>query len=81
MTLTVPDTLFDATRMSEQEILQELAIVLYKKEKLSIGQASQLAQMGRIQFQNFLASRMIPINYDVEDFEADIETLKRLGRI
>jgi predicted HTH domain antitoxin len=67
--------------MSESELLQEIAILLFQKEKLTLGQASQMAAVSQLQFQHLLASRQIPIHYDVEDFEADLKTLQEMGRI
>jgi len=61
--------------MSASELMQELAVVLFQKEKLTLAQASQLAGMSRLQFQHLLASRSIPIHYDVAEFEADLNTL------
>ena len=81
MPLTIPDTIFESTRMTEEELLQELALALFAKEKLTLAQASRLAQMNRLDFQYLLASRNIPLHYDVEELKEDIETLKRLGRI
>lgn len=81
MTLTIPDSLLDTTRMSEQEILQELAVALFAQDKLTLAQASHLAQLNRYQFQHLLASRNISIHYDVADFEEDLATLERLGRL
>jgi predicted HTH domain antitoxin len=37
--------------------------------------------MNRLQFQHLLASRDIPVHYDVEDFKQDLETLRGLGRL
>jgi predicted HTH domain antitoxin len=81
MSVIISDEILHATRMTEAELLREVAVLLYEKEKLSLGKASKLAQMNRIQFQFLLASRSIPINYDVEDFEADLETLRDMGRL
>jgi len=33
------------------------------------------------QFMQLLGSRGIPVHYDVEEYEQDLETLKRLGRL
>ena len=44
------------------------------------GQASQLAALDRLEFQHLLASRQIPVHYDVADFVEDLETLRELGR-
>ena len=81
MSVVISDDILHATHMTEAELLQEIAIVLYEKGKLSLGKASQLARMGRIQFQLLLASRQIPINYGIEDFEADLEALRKMGHL
>ena len=65
--------------MSEAELKQEIAVMLFQKEKLTLGQASRLAGMNQLQFQHLLASRQIPVHYNVEDFEADIKTLREMG--
>lgn len=81
MTLTISDSILQSANMSREELSAEIAVMLYQKEKITLAQASRLAGMNRLQFQHLLASREIPVHYDVEDFEEDIETLKRLGRI
>jgi predicted HTH domain antitoxin len=81
MSIVISDDILYATHMTETEFLQEIAILLYEKGKLSLGKASKLARMGRIQFQLLLASRQIPINYDIEDFEADLKTLHQMGQL
>jgi predicted HTH domain antitoxin len=81
MAVLISDEIFNATHMSEQELKQEIAVMLYQKVKLTLAQASKLAGINRIQFQHLLASRDIPINYSIEDFNNDIETLKKMGRL
>jgi predicted HTH domain antitoxin len=81
MSIVIPDGILEATRMSEAELLQELAIVLFQREKLSLAQASRLAGMSRLQFQHLLASRQIPIHYDLVELESDLKTLRELGRL
>ena len=44
-----------------------------------MGKARRLAGMDLIQFQKEIASRGICVNYDVEDFKADLKTLEKLG--
>jgi predicted HTH domain antitoxin len=67
--------------MSESELRQEIAILLYQKERITLAQASRLAEMDRLQFQHLLASRGLTIHYGVEDFEEDLATLRDLGRL
>jgi predicted HTH domain antitoxin len=62
--------------MSESELRQELAVVLFEKDRLTLAQASGLAGMDRLRFQHLLASRGISVHYDVEDFEEDLATLR-----
>jgi predicted HTH domain antitoxin len=81
MALTIPDTILEAARMSEAEMRQEIAVLLYSKDKITLAQASRLAAMGRIEFQHLLSSRGITVHYDVEDFQQDLETLRSLGRL
>jgi predicted HTH domain antitoxin len=80
MSLVIPDEVLHASRLSAQELLVEIAVMLFQKEKLSLGQASRLAAMDHLEFHHLLASRQIPIPYDVADFERDLETLQELGR-
>ncbi len=81
MSVVIPDDIVYSTRMTEGELLQEIAVLLYQKEKLSMGQASKLAHLSQWQFQSLLGSRKIPIHYDVAEFESDLKTLHEMGRI
>jgi predicted HTH domain antitoxin len=81
MSLVISDDILHTTGMTETELLQEIAILLYQKEKLTLGQASKLAQMSQLRFQFLLASRQIPLHYDIAEFEADLRTLRDMGRL
>lgn len=81
MSVVIPDEILHTARMTEAELMQEIAILLYQRERLTLGQASRLAGMSQLQFQFLLASRQIPIHYDVAEFEADLETLREMGRL
>ncbi len=76
--LVIPAEIVEATHMSASELKQEIAILLFQKEKLTIGQASQLAGMTHYQFQHLLASREIPVHYGITDFEDDLRTIEEL---
>ena len=81
MSLVISEEILTTTRMSEAEMRQEIAIMLFQKEKLTLAQASRFAGINRVAFQHLLASRQIPVHYDVEDFEQDINNLKEMGRL
>ena len=81
MSIVISDELLAATRMTEAEMRQEIAVLLFQKEKFTLAQAGRFAGMHRVAFQHLLASRQIPIHYDVEDFEQDIKNLREMGRL
>lgn len=81
MSINIPDEILTATRMTAAEMKQEIAIMLFQKEKLTLAQASRFAGMNRIAFQHLLASRQIPVHYDVEDFEQAVKNLREMGRL
>lgn len=80
MSVVIDDEILQTTRMSKKELLQEIAIMLFEKEKLTLGQASKLAGINQFNFQHLLASRNISIHYGVEDFEQDLATLEGLRK-
>lgn len=73
-----PDCLV-AAHISEPELRQELALTLFQQERLTLAQASRLAEMTQLAFQALLADRHIPIHYGVEEFREDVRTLRRNG--
>ncbi len=81
MSIVISDELLVAARMTEAEMKQEIAVLLFQKEKFTLAQASRFAGMNRVAFQHLLASRHIPVHYGVEDFEQDIKNLREIGRL
>lgn len=76
MALLIPDDIVLATRMTDAELRCEIAVMLFRQEKLTLGQSNRLAGMDQLAFQHLLASREIPLHYGVADFEADLDTLR-----
>lgn len=82
MSLVISDEFLKASQMSESELKLEIAIMLFQQQRLSLGKASELAQMNRFQFEQILKDRNIPAyTYDVEDLAIDLKNLQELGRI
>ena len=79
-TITVPDEVLLATRMTREEIQLELAISLFQKEKLSFGKARELAGLDFWTFQQILGSRNIAPHYDVAELHEDLATIEKLRR-
>jgi predicted HTH domain antitoxin len=79
MIITIPDDILESAQMSEKALELEIAILLYKQQKISSGKVRSWTGLTVIEFQQELASRGLCLNYDVEDFQADVQTLESLG--
>lgn len=79
ISIQIPKEVLQAARMSPQEVKLELAILLYQKDKLSFGKARAMAGVSFRSFQQTLGSREIPVNYDEDDYQADLDTIQDLG--
>jgi predicted HTH domain antitoxin len=78
--LVISAEMLQQLQMSPAELRVDLAVYLYDKERMTMGQAKKLAGLTQIQFQRELARRNVFIKYDVEDFEQDLRTLDELDQ-
>lgn len=81
VSIEIPREVIHATGMTPRELRRELAIYLFQQGRLSFGKAREMAGMTLWTFQQTVASREIPIHYDVEDYEEDLSTLRKLNRL
>lgn len=79
MSLTIPDTVLSASGLKAEELFLEIILLLFQRDKLSLGKAAELLDMPQIQFQHLIAGRGICVHYDVAEFREDIEQLKVQG--
>lgn len=75
MPLVIKDEDLQAAHLTESELRLEIAILLYQKAGFSMGKASRFAGMNRILFQKELGKREIPVNYEEEELNKDLEVL------
>jgi predicted HTH domain antitoxin len=73
--ISIPDDVVNAAQVSEAEMRLELAIALYRAQKVTLGQASKVAGVPQAAFLEELGRRKVPVNYGVDDLEADLTTL------
>ena len=78
MSLLISDEILQASGFSEGELLLEIVIMLFQQDKISLGKASELLAMHRMQFQKLLSDRNICVHYDVADFQEDLKTLQEV---
>lgn len=78
MSLSIPDDLLKAAGLSAREMAVEVAILLYRQERVSLGTAARFAGLDRFDLQQVMALRGVPLNFDVHDLEDDLATIRRL---
>jgi len=71
----VPGEFLQSVKMTPQELAIEIAVYLYEKERLTLGQAKRLADLDQISFQKELAGRNVYINIKEEDILQDVKNI------
>jgi predicted HTH domain antitoxin len=80
MPLTLTDDELKKAGLTAEEARVEIACRLFDAGKLDLWPAAQLAQMSRVEFEEQLALRKIPIyRLTIEDLEAEQRALDKLG--
>ena len=79
MPVTLPDGLLESTKLTEAELKAELALALFQRERLTLGQAAELAGLPQLDFQRLLANRRIPIHYGIEEMQQDLRRIQGLA--
>lgn len=82
LSVEIPESISLSIKIPESELKGrlkvELAIRLYQKGILGFGKTRELSGLNKWQFQEILAKENIPLNYDIEELERDLETLRSL---
>jgi len=79
MSLVISDEILRASDLSEGELLLEIVVMLFCQNKISLGKASELVGLHRMEFQKLLADRAICVHYDVAEFQEDLKILEETG--
>ena len=79
MSLLIPNELVQASGFSEAELLQELVLLLFQNERITLGSASRFLGMTQLEFQALLAENQLCVHYDVDELHEDVKNLQELG--
>ncbi|GEA14676.1 hypothetical protein E308F_09180 [Moorella sp. E308F] len=77
----IPDDVYESLGWKKDlagEILKRLAAALYAERKVSLGKAAEMSGVSYSAFLDVLAEMGITLNYDEEELEHDLETVRRL---
>ena len=81
ITIELPSDIYLTLNESENELKKNikisLAIRLYRRRKVTLGKAAQIAELSRYEFENVLADNNVPIsNLTFDDVMKDTEKLR-----
>jgi len=60
----------------ENALWQKIVLELYREERISFGKASELLGITKWEFTDLLREKAVPLAYDEDDLEDDLNTLK-----
>jgi len=75
MVITVPDSIVKNSGLTEAQVRLGVAISLFQMEIFTLAQAAKVAGLHRVQFQEELGKRKIPVHYGIEELGEDMKTL------
>lgn len=75
MIFSIPDAILSQANISAEQIQIEIAVFLYQRQMLSIGQAKKIAQLDLISFQQELAVRGVNIHFNATELDKDLKNL------
>ena len=83
ISIDVPKDVLFAANITEANasanIKKLLALLMFKERILSFGKAAELSGLDALSFLSLLGSHRVTLNYDVDDFQDDVETIRSLG--
>ena len=81
MTLELSEKSVASAHLTPAEARLTLAVWLYQAERLSFGDASELAGVPMVEFAAELERRGLSVAYNSADLAADVADLRALGRL
>jgi predicted HTH domain antitoxin len=76
ITLDIPNNIHEALHVTpaeaEARLKLELAVSLYAQNALGLGKAAELAGMSRLDLNDILAERGIPMHYGQKELDEDL---------
>lgn len=78
MLIEVEDEQLQGLQLTTAQALVDFAVGLFTEGRITLGRAAGIARLTQLDFQRELGRRNIPLHYDVEDLQADLQTLAAL---
>ncbi len=76
MTIELPPEVEADLRAADVRL--DLALGMYASNRVTLGRAAAIAGLAQLDFQRELGRRHIPLHYDHEDLEVDLQAVREL---
>ncbi len=77
MELDIP--VLDKLGISRADLLTDIAVGLYMDQRVTLGQAAEIAGVSQLDFRCLLSRMNVPIQYDIQDLNHDLAVLRERG--
>ncbi len=78
ISIELPDEIKVPEKDLEGVVKVELALRLYQKGYVSLGQARRISGLSKWEFLELLSKEKIPLNYDVDELKKDLKVIEQL---
>jgi predicted HTH domain antitoxin len=78
ITVEIPESFLQSPPVySVGELKNDLAVLLYRRKKMSLAKAARWCGMTRLEFQSAMSERGVEIHFTEEDLQHDLKTLDK----
>ncbi|MFM9946734.1 MAG: UPF0175 family protein [Saprospiraceae bacterium] len=78
ITVEIPESLLLSPPVySAKELKVDLAVLLYRRKKMSLAKAASWSGLTRLEFQSAMAERGVELHFSEEDLQHDLRTLDK----
>jgi predicted HTH domain antitoxin len=76
--ITISEEIIRQSQMSERELKQMIAVLLFERKILPFVQARKFANMQRVEFMDLLGKNEVALNDSIESLQHDLEVIEKL---
>ena len=79
MNVVIPEEIVNAARITEEELLWEIAVNLLKQQRITLEQASRMLRMKQFELLDKLTTGLISTKYNADAVYQIINTMRKQG--
>lgn len=76
MQLSIPEEALADPGLTEDVLLRELAVALYRHGRITVGHGCKMTRLSEIEFQRLLSTEGVDLSYPEHTLDDDLATLR-----